>query len=45
MKNTILLSLFSILILAACGLETDLKKQTANHIARPAFMVERESIR
>ena len=41
MKNTIFLSLLSILVLTACGLETDLKKQTANNIARPAFMVER----
>lgn len=41
MKKTILLSFFSALTLSACGLETDLKQQTANQIARPAFMVER----
>jgi len=29
------------MVLSACSIQTDLKKQTANHIARPAFMVER----
>ena len=28
-------------VLAACGVRTDWNQQTANHIARPAFMVER----
>ena len=41
MKYIILSSLFSFFILAACGLQTDLKQQAAKHIARPAFMVER----
>lgn len=41
MKKFILPSLLSIIILGACGVQTDLKQQTANHIARPAFMVER----
>jgi hypothetical protein len=35
------LSLFAIALLTACGLHTDLNQQTANHIARPAFMSER----
>lgn len=42
MKNSILLSLLSLFVLSACGIETDLKQRTANHIARPAFMVERQ---
>lgn len=41
MKNTILISLLSLFALTACGLETDLKQQSASQIARPAFMVER----
>lgn len=41
MKQTAILSLLSILILSACSVETDFKQQTANQIARPAFMVER----
>lgn len=41
MKNYILLSLFSLFVLTACGAETDIKQQAANKIARPAFMVER----
>jgi len=28
-------------IITACGVQTDLRQQTANHIARPAFMAER----
>lgn len=42
MKNTqfILLLLISSL-LTACGIRTEWNQQTANHIARPAFMVER----
>jgi len=39
--QTITLALLSLLPLAACSTETDVKTQTANHIARPAFMVER----
>ena len=41
MKHLILFSFLSLFTLNACGVETDLKQQTANHIARPAFMVER----
>lgn len=41
MKYIILSSFLSLFILAACGTETEIHKQTANHIARPAFMVER----
>lgn len=41
MKNKILLPILSIFLLGACGVETDLKQQSANQIARPAFMVER----
>ncbi|HPF78076.1 MAG TPA: hypothetical protein PLF01_02180 [Alphaproteobacteria bacterium] len=36
------LSLFSALVLVgACTIQTDYRQQTASHIARPAFMVER----
>jgi hypothetical protein len=42
MKNYILLSLLSLFVLTACGVETDLKQQAASKIARPAFMVERQ---
>jgi hypothetical protein len=38
MKYTLLLTF---LALTACGVQTDLRQQTANHIARPAFMSER----
>lgn len=31
-----------LLLITACSIGTDLKQQTANHIARPAFMVERK---
>ena len=41
MKYIILSSLLSFFILGACGFQTDLKQQTAKHIARPAFLVER----
>ena len=41
MKYIILSSFLSLFILSACGTETDLDQQTANQIARPAFMVER----
>ncbi len=41
MKYIILSSFVSLLILSACGTETELHQQTASHIARPAFMVER----
>jgi len=40
MKKTIL-SLLCLIPLTACGLDTDVDIQTANQIARPAFMVER----
>lgn len=30
------------LLLTGCGMDTELKTQTANHIARPAFMVDRK---
>lgn len=33
--------LLSLLFITACGVTTDLRQQTANHIARPAFMSER----
>lgn len=42
MKNITLFSLLSLFVLSACGIETDLKQRSANHIARPAFMVERK---
>ncbi len=35
------LLLSSLLLLSACGLETDINDQTAHQLARPAFMVER----
>lgn len=41
MKYIILSSFLSLFILGACGLQTDMKQQTANHIAHPAFMAER----
>lgn len=41
MKKTLPLSLVSLALLTGCGWGTDLNQQTANHIARPAFMVER----
>lgn len=42
MKNTYIYSIcLLILVLTACGVQTDWNQQTANHIARPAFMVER----
>ncbi len=41
MKYIILSGFLSILTLSACGIDTDLRQQTANQIARPAFMVER----
>ena len=41
MKYLTLTSLFSLFILTACGLKTDINNQTAHHIAMPAFMVER----
>lgn len=41
MKYLTLSSLLSFFILTACGIETDMKQQAAQHIARPAFMVER----
>lgn len=41
MKRLLSLSLLSLCLLSACGVETDLKQRSANHIARPAFMVER----
>lgn len=41
MKYILLSSFLSISILGACGIQTDVKQQTASHIARPAFMVER----
>lgn len=40
MKNTFF-AFSLLLLLTACGLDTDIEMQTANHIARPAFMVER----
>ncbi len=33
--------LFALIFLGACTIQEDFKQQTANHIARPAFMVER----
>ncbi len=36
-----ILSVLALVTLSACGTITDVKQQTANHIARPAFMVER----
>ncbi len=41
MKRFLSLSILSLLLLSACGVETDLKQESANRIARPAFMVER----
>ena len=35
------LALLSLIPLTACAVDTDLDTQTANHVARPAFMVER----
>ena len=36
-----LLTIASITTLSACGTVTDVKQQAAQHIARPAFMVDR----
>lgn len=36
-----ILSPFLLLLITACGVQTDLRQQSANHIARPAFMSER----
>lgn len=33
--------LSSLLFLVACGVQTDIRQQSANHIARPAFLSER----
>jgi hypothetical protein len=33
--------LLSTFLLMGCGVQTDIEQQTANHIGRPAFMVER----
>jgi hypothetical protein len=41
MHKKILLTLLSVMSLSACGMETDLKQQSASRIARPAFMIER----
>ena len=41
MTKLSLLSVASILALTACGTVTDVRQQNANHIARPAFMVDR----
>lgn len=41
MKYASLFSLLALLLVVACTVQTDFKQQTANHIARPAFMVER----
>lgn len=41
MKKRSLPFLFTLILLGACTVQTDLKQQTASHIARPAFMVER----
>lgn len=40
MRN-IFLSILSLATLSACGAVTDIKTQSAQHIARPAFMVDR----
>jgi len=41
-----MIKFFTLFILAfsitACGFDTEMRTQTANHIARPAFMVERD---
>ncbi len=34
--------LITTILLSACGAQTDIETQTANHIGRPAFMVERQ---
>lgn len=41
MKYIPFYTFLSLILLGACTVQTDLKQQTASHIARPAFMVER----
>ncbi|MCI5060738.1 MAG: alpha/beta hydrolase [Alphaproteobacteria bacterium] len=41
-QKIFILALCFALLAGACTLKTELKQQTANHIARPAFMVERD---
>ena len=41
MKHISLYIFVVLFVLTGCGLMTDVRQQTANHIARPAFMVER----
>lgn len=42
MKKLLPSLLTCLLALSACGVETDIKQQSANQVARPAFMVDRK---